>query len=57
VIQTALVMVVVSIISTIIAVGNNILSVQVGEGMARDLLDAKGFYHHLYVSQFKGRAI
>ncbi|MEI6290751.1 MAG: ABC transporter ATP-binding protein [Chloroflexota bacterium] len=40
VIQTALIMVGISIISTIIAIGNNILSVQVGESMARDLRDA-----------------
>jgi len=38
--QTALLMIGLSIISTIIAVGNNILSVQVGEGIARDLRDA-----------------
>jgi ATP-binding cassette subfamily B protein len=38
--QTALLMVGISIISTLIAVGNNILSVQVGESMARDLRDA-----------------
>ena len=38
--QTALLMIGISIISTLIAVGNNILSVQVGESMARDLRDA-----------------
>jgi len=38
--QTALLMVGISIISTLIAVGNNILSVQVGESVARDLRDA-----------------
>jgi ATP-binding cassette subfamily B multidrug efflux pump len=38
--QTALLMVGISIISTIIAVSNNILSVQVGESIARDLRDA-----------------
>jgi ATP-binding cassette subfamily B protein len=38
--QTALLMVGISIASTLIAVGNNILSVQVGESMARDLRDA-----------------
>jgi ATP-binding cassette subfamily B multidrug efflux pump len=38
--QTALLMVGISIISALIAVGNNILSVQVGEGIARDLRDA-----------------
>jgi ATP-binding cassette subfamily B multidrug efflux pump len=38
--QTALLMIGISIISTLIAVGNNILSVQVGEGIARDLRDA-----------------
>jgi ATP-binding cassette, subfamily B, multidrug efflux pump len=40
VIQTAMLMIGISIISTIIAVGNNILSVQVGESIARDLRDA-----------------
>jgi ATP-binding cassette subfamily B multidrug efflux pump len=40
VIQTALLMIGISIISTLIAVGNNILSVQVGESVARDLRDA-----------------
>ncbi len=40
VIQTALLMIGISIISTLIAVGNNILSVQVGESIARDLRDA-----------------
>jgi ATP-binding cassette subfamily B protein len=40
VIQTAAVMIGISIISTIIAVGNNVLSVQVGEGVARDLREA-----------------
>jgi ATP-binding cassette subfamily B multidrug efflux pump len=40
VVQTALVMIGISILSTIIAIGNNILSVQVGESIARDLRDA-----------------
>src|SRR5512133_3821803 len=40
VIQTALLMVGISLVSTLIAVGNNILSVQVGESIARDLRDA-----------------
>jgi ATP-binding cassette subfamily B multidrug efflux pump len=40
VIQTALLMIGISLISTLIAVGNNILSVQVGESIARDLRDA-----------------
>ena len=40
VIQTALVMVGISVVSTLIAIGNNILSVQVGESLARDLRDA-----------------
>jgi ATP-binding cassette subfamily B multidrug efflux pump len=40
VIQTAALMIGISIISTLIAVGNNILSVQVGESVARDLRDA-----------------
>jgi ATP-binding cassette subfamily B multidrug efflux pump len=40
VIQTALIMICISIASTVIAVGNNILSVQVGESFARDLRDA-----------------
>ena len=38
--QTALLMIGISIISTLIAVGNNILSVQVGESVARDLRDS-----------------
>lgn len=40
VIQTALLMIGLSLISTLIAVGNNVTSVQVGEGLARDLRDA-----------------
>ncbi len=40
VIQTALLMIGISIVSAIIAVGNNIVSVQVGESVARDLRDA-----------------
>lgn len=40
VVQTALIMVGISLISAIIAIGNNILSVQVGESIARDLRDA-----------------
>ncbi len=38
--QTALLMVGISLVSTFIAIGNNILSVQVGESLARDLRDA-----------------
>jgi ATP-binding cassette subfamily B protein len=40
VIQTSLIMIGLSILSTVIAVGNSILSVQVGESVARDLRDA-----------------
>jgi ATP-binding cassette subfamily B protein len=40
VIQTSLFMIGLSILSTVIAVGNSILSVQVGESVARDLRDA-----------------
>jgi ATP-binding cassette subfamily B protein len=40
VIQTAMLMIGISLISTLIAIGNNILSVQVGESIARDLRDA-----------------
>ncbi len=40
VIQTAILMVSISLISTLIAIGNNIFSVQVGEGVARDLREA-----------------
>ena len=29
----------------------------VEQGTHQELLDKKGFYHHLYVSQFKGQAI
>jgi ATP-binding cassette subfamily B multidrug efflux pump len=40
VIQTSLVMIGISVAGTLIAIGNNILSVQVGEGVARDLREA-----------------
>lgn len=40
VIQTALLMLGISIASMLLAIGNNILSVQVGESVARDLRDA-----------------
>ncbi len=40
VVQTAVLMISISVVSTLIAVGNNITSVQVGEGVARDLRDA-----------------
>ena len=40
VIQTSLIMIGISILSTVIAVGNSVLSVQVGESVARDLRDA-----------------
>ncbi len=40
VIQTAVLMIGISILSTLIAIGNNIFSVQVGEGVARDLREA-----------------
>jgi len=40
VIQTGLLMLVITLISTVIAVGNNNTSVQVGESVARDLRDA-----------------
>jgi len=40
VIQTSLFMIGLSILSTVIAVANSILSVQVGESVARDLRDA-----------------
>ena len=40
VIQTSLIMICLSILSTVIAVANSILSVQVGESVARDLRDA-----------------
>lgn len=40
VLQTAALMIGISIVSTVIAVGNNIFSVQVGENVARDLRDA-----------------
>lgn len=40
VIQTGLLMLCISVLSTIIAVGNNNFSVQVGENLARDLRDA-----------------
>lgn len=40
VIQTSLVMIGISVLSTLIAIGNNIFSVQVGESLARDLREA-----------------
>ena len=40
VIQTSAVMLAISAVSTLIAIGNNNLSVQVGEGVARDLREA-----------------
>lgn len=40
VLQTAALMIGISVLSTIIAVGNNIYSIQVGEGVTRDLRDA-----------------
>jgi len=40
VLQTAAIMIGISLLSTVIAVGNSILSVQVGESVARDLRDA-----------------
>lgn len=40
VLQTALLMIGISVLSTVIAIGNNVFSIQVGEGVARDLRDA-----------------
>jgi ATP-binding cassette subfamily B protein len=40
VIQTSLIMIGISILSTVIAIANSVLSVQVGESVARDLRDA-----------------
>jgi ATP-binding cassette subfamily B multidrug efflux pump len=40
VLQTSLIMISISLLSTMIAVGNSVLSVQVGESVARDLRDA-----------------
>ncbi|MGE5222178.1 MAG: ABC transporter ATP-binding protein [Omnitrophica WOR_2 bacterium] len=40
VVHTALLMLGISVISTLIAIGNNIFSIQVGEGVARDLREA-----------------
>src|SRR5512133_4295819 len=40
VVRTALLMLGISLISALLAIGNNILSVQVGESVARDLRDA-----------------
>ncbi len=40
VVQTSVLMLGISVLSTVIAVGNNLLSVQVGESVARDLRDA-----------------
>ncbi len=40
VIQTSIVMLVISAVSTVIAIGNNVFSVQVGEATARDVREA-----------------
>ena len=40
VIQTALIMIGISVLSTVLAIANSIFSVQIGEGVARDLRDA-----------------
>ncbi len=40
VLQTSLIMLAISAISTFFAIGNNVLSVQVGEGVARDVREA-----------------
>ena len=40
VLSTAAIMIGISVLDTIIAIGNNIFSIQVGEGMARDLREA-----------------
>src|SRR5512143_1740300 len=40
VLNTALIMLGISVLSTLIAIGNNIYSIQAGEGMARDLREA-----------------
>lgn len=40
VVETGLIMIGISILSVLIAVGNNLTSIQVGEGVARDLRDA-----------------
>src|SRR5574340_344283 len=40
VLQTTIVMLVISLIQTLFAIGNNVLSIQVGEGTARDLREA-----------------
>lgn len=40
VIQTGLIMIGISVLSVLVAVGNNLTSIQVGEGVARDLRDA-----------------
>jgi ATP-binding cassette subfamily B protein len=40
VLQTAALMICISLVSTLIAIGNNVFSVQVGESVARDLRDA-----------------
>jgi ATP-binding cassette subfamily B multidrug efflux pump len=41
VIQTAIIMLSISLLSTLFAIGNNILSIQVGESVARDLREAQ----------------
>jgi ATP-binding cassette subfamily B multidrug efflux pump len=41
VVQTSIIMLSISLVSTLIAIGNNILSIQVGESVARDLREAQ----------------
>jgi ATP-binding cassette subfamily B protein len=41
VVQTSIIMLFIALVSTLIAVGNNILSIQVGESVARDLREAQ----------------
>jgi ATP-binding cassette subfamily B multidrug efflux pump len=41
VIQTSILMLIISLVSTLFAIGNNILSIQVGESVARDLREAQ----------------
>ena len=39
---------------TVVVINNGAI---VEQGSHQELLDRRGFYHHLYVSQFKGHTI
>src|SRR5574338_440069 len=53
VLQTTIIMLAISALQTLFAIGNNILSIQVGESVARDLRD--GLYHKIQSFSFGKR--